>query len=519
MQKFLLILTLSLWVFSFSCKKNGGTAPPVEPPVVNKDSLRLAKAISNYKVETMPSAPTQLDLVADSAYLYSKEIYLWNTALQSKWGDSSLLEIGYNKFNPRQYKGADMIETADNVMKALRALNTAPGKNNDIFSRATSKEEADGVQTGVEGDYGFFVKAAYINATDIKWFITYTYKDSPAGKAGVKRGWILNKINGATLDYSDPSIAILNDLLFGNNTSATLEFIKGDGTKQTSVLTKTSYQANSVLLDSVYTLNTGKKVAYFVFNSFFGAPSRQELVTSFNKFINASITELIVDLRNNLGGSTDTQDMLANIIAPPAANGKVMYQYEWSKLLQVGNFPLISKRFGWASNSFTLENNTIRFNKQGMGSLNLPRVIFITTNNSASASELLINNLRPVMNVQIIGSTTRGKPVGFFPIDLFNKVSFYTVSFRTINSAGSGDYYTGLVPDKAANDGVNLDWGNPNDPCLKQAMNYIETGSYLSVDAGGNTVARSVYQGAGSLSNKLDEKKFSGMFMEPGKKR
>ncbi len=518
MQKILLIGSLLIMVFTVSCKKNNGgvTPPPVTPPVINKDSLRLANAINNYKVEALPSAPTQLDLTADSAYLFSKEVYLWNTKYQSLWGDSSLVEIKYDKFNPRQYKGADLIETADNVMMALRPLS---GTNIDRFSFATSKEESDGIQTGQAGDYGFWVKAAYINATDIKWFVTYTYKDSPAGKAGVTRGWILNKINGTLLDYSDTSFDILNGLLFGNASSASLEFLKGDGSPQTLLLTKAEYQANSVLLDSVFTLNSGKKVGYLVFNSFFGLPSRQELVTSFNKFINSAITELIVDLRNNLGGSTETQDMLANIIAPQNSTGKVMYQYEFNPLMQNDKFPLLKARFGWSNGSFALVNNTTKFNKTGMGSLNLSQVFFITTSNSASASELLINNLRTVMNVRTIGSTTRGKPVGYFPIELFNKVAFYAASFRTINAAGSSDYYTGIKPDKEAGDGVNLNWGNPNDPCLKQALNYISTGSYIAADPGGNTVGRSVYQGEGSLSNKLDGKRFSGMFIEPGKKR
>ena len=81
------------------------------------------------------------------------------------------------------------------------------------------------------------------------------------------------------------------------------------------------------------------------------------------------------------------------------------------------------------------------------------------------------------MDVKLIGDTTYGKPVGFFPIPIFN-YDIYPISFKTVNSAGNADYYTGFAPDKLVSDGVNKNWGDVNEPSLAAALRYISTGSF-----------------------------------------
>src|SRR5690606_1589090 len=137
-----------------------------------------------------------------------------------------------------------------------------------------------------------------------------------------------------------------------------------------------------------------KKVGYLVFNQFFGQPSRNELGVAFSYFQSNAIDELVVDLRYNPGGSVETQDTLANLIAPSAADDQVMYQYIFNSTLQNNQHQLIRKRLGYG-NIFQAANNSIRYEKAG--TLNLPRVFFIVSGSSASASELLINNLKPYM--------------------------------------------------------------------------------------------------------------------------
>ncbi|MEO6915847.1 MAG: S41 family peptidase, partial [Chitinophagaceae bacterium] len=338
---------------------------------------------------------TRLDLLRDSVYLYTKEVYLWNTLLP-----------GYAQFNPRQYSGATEIASATNVMNGVRALQPL-----DRFSFVTSTAAAAGLQTGEDVDLGFLIKPASIDRAypidSVYWFVNYVYASSPAGKAGVQRGMMLSKINTTKLDYSNATVAVLNDIFYGATTSASFQFIKADGTALGPItLTKASYVANSVLYRTVLT-SGAKKVGYVVFNQFFAEPSRKELGDVFTYFSSQGITDLVVDLRYNGGGSTGTQDTLANLIAPLSANNKTMYQYLYNETLQKNEHQLIKKSLGYG-NIFSSAGNTQVFKKAG--SLNLSRVFFIVTGSTASASELLINNLKPYMNVQIIGDTTYGKP-------------------------------------------------------------------------------------------------------------
>ena len=470
------ILSAFILLLVISCKKNNDDAP--SHPTGNG---------------------TQEELLMDSVYLYSKEVYFWNDLIPS-----------YEEFKPRQYKGSGELASAQNVMAAIR-----DHQPKDRFSFVTTLEESQAIQTGEDKDYGFFVKAASIDLEEptdsIYWFVTYVYDQSTAGAAGVERGWIVNKINGTQLGYDEPSANILNNTFFGNGANASFEFLKPDSTTATVSLSKTSFQANSVLHKEV--INTGgKKVGYLVFNQFFGQPSRNELGDAFTFFQSQGINDLVVDLRYNPGGSTETQDTLANLIAPQAANGQRMYAYEFNQQLQQGNFPLLKRKPGFQNVSFTEDVNSIDFEKAG--SLNLTRVFFIVTGSTASASELLMNNLKPYMEVKLVGDTTYGKPVGFFPIPVFN-YALYPISFRTINSAGQADYYDGFAPDKVANDGVNKNWGDVTEPSLSATLNYIATGSFGRPAVNKAAQLRmDAQQALKPMQTQLESKKFIGMYKE-----
>src|SRR6185436_5548680 len=123
-------------------------------------------------------------------------------------------------------------------------------------------------------------------------------------------------------------------------------------------------------------------VGYMVFNSFLGDTVEvyNEFQRIFNKFNSQGVTDVAVDLRYNGGGYVSVQQKLANYLAPTTASGGVM-------MSQVFNDHYAS----W--------NETSNFNK--LGPLNVARVFFIVSNNTASASELLINNMKPYMDVKL----------------------------------------------------------------------------------------------------------------------
>jgi C-terminal processing protease CtpA/Prc len=440
---------------------------------------------------------SKTDLLKDSVYLYSKEVYLWQDMIPA-----------ISAFQPRSYTGSTDLQAAQNVMNGIRKYQPL-----DRFSFVTTHEASDGLQTGADTDFGFFIQAASIDKVDpidsVYWFVNYVYANSNAGTQGVQRGWYITKINNAPIGYDNTSVNTLNNVFFGNTNGASFEFKKPDCNTDALNLTKTSFVANSVLYKNVIT-SGAKKVGYFVFNQFFGQPSRAELAQVFNYFQSQGINELVVDLRYNLGGSVETQDTLANLIAPTSANNQTMYSYIFNQTLQNNQHTLIRNKLGYG-NWFTAAANTVKYQKAG--TLNLSRVFFIVGGNTASASELLINNLKPYMDVKLVGDSTYGKPVGFFPIPIFD-YDIYPISFKTVNSAGSADYYNGFAPDKFTSDGVNKNWGDQTEPSLAAALRYINTGSFARYATDNDELKIRAMRQMNPVNQKLSDNKFSGMFIE-----
>jgi len=166
---------------------------------------------------------------------------------------------------------------------------------------------------------------------------------------------------------------------------------------------------------------------------------------------------LIVDIRYNGGGSGNIATYLASYIAPVAAQGQVFYQ-------KIHN------------------NNWVNMNKASVFStkplnIDLPRVLFITTGQSLSASELLINGLKPYMDVYVIGEPSGGKPVGMYQFD-FGYYAFFPVTFRSANANGEGDYFNGLPVDVNAEDDLSRQFGDTLCPNIAQVLYFIENGAF-----------------------------------------
>ena len=128
-------------------------------------------------------------------------------------------------------------------------------------------------------------------------------------------------------------------------------------------------------------------------------------------------------------------------------------------------------------------NESFRFVKTG-SPLGLSRVVFITTRSSASASEVVINSLKPYITVSLVGDTTHGKPVGMnlwgypFPTQS-NQNPNYTyvfapITFEYVNSLDQGGFYDGMVPDVKASDDITHDWGDINETSLAAALSVLE---------------------------------------------
>jgi hypothetical protein len=139
-----------------------------------------------------------------------------------------------------------------------------------------------------------------------------------------------------------------------------------------------------------------------------------------------------------------------------------------------------------------------------LSSVNVDKIFFIVSDNTASASELLMNALKPFVSETLVGPSTHtyGKPVGFFPIPVSDWYIF-PVSFKTVNKDGNGDYFNGFTIDHSVADGVDKNWGDRNESCLNSVLTYIQTGVFGVVQGNVNI--------SGSTANqKINKKAFKG---------
>ena len=236
--------------------------------------------------------------------------------------------------------------------------------------------------------------------------ITYTYADSPARIAGLKRGDVIRSVDGQelTLDnYAD----LLTEKIYDFPGTVTLGMLEGNNVQLSAV---------EMYTDPVHVVKTldvgGKKMGYLHFTNFTWEASR-ELVEAFRQLKADGIEELVLDLRYNSGGYSQTAQVLGSLIAPPSAvQSKAVFNKEMHNS-RMSQSMSEETRF---SSSFTLEGigttlNTLEANP------GVKHLWVITTGHSASASESLICGLYPYMDVTLVGSTTYGKFCGGYLIE------------------------------------------------------------------------------------------------------
>jgi C-terminal processing protease CtpA/Prc len=295
--------------------------------------------------------------------------------------------------------------------------------------------------------------------------IAQIYNNSPLYSLGVRRGWIVKKLNGTDL----ARIFIANDAtaysnLIGSSTAGitnTFLFQTPAGKDSTIISTKAAFTLNTVIAADTLHLKSGI-TGHLVFDEFI-PPSNQELQSAFTYFSQNNIKDLIVDLRYNGGGDIS---VLANMASYVAGAAKF-------------NSTFLTLTF---NDKNSVSNRSYKFNSVS-SPLNISRLVVITTRGTASASEDFINGLKPSFDVKTIGDTTNGKPVGMvgfaYPLNQPTYL-FWPITFSLVNSAGQGDFYKGFAPAKYVADDVTHDWSDRKEACLKESIYYLENGNVSS---------------------------------------
>ncbi|HLN20444.1 MAG TPA: S41 family peptidase [Bacteroidales bacterium] len=402
MKKILVFLAMLL-VFISSCKKDN-------------------------QQEDKPSAFTP-QMGRDTLYYLMQDIYYWYKQMP---------QVNKDDYN--------------DPYKLLEAMRYKPA---DRFSFVADYDEYHAEMNGTFVGHGIRIG---VDANK-KARIAMIYDKSPLYAAGVRRGWIINSVNGSDIGalLASGNREQYNVVLGASKEGVTNQFVftKPDGSTLSLSSTKTTFQTNTVLLADTLHLNTGV-TGHLVYESFI-QPSTTELSKAFSYFKENNVKDLILDLRYNPGGLVNIAQTLASYIGGNRLSGTNMAKLEHNdKLTQYNrSFPFVTTSY----------------------SLDLPRVVVITTRGTASASEFIINGLRPHVTVVTVGDTTYGKPVGFYEWDAGEKYVFAPTAFKIVNSLGQGEYYFGIAPNKLAPDDITHDFNDRKESSLKEAIYYLEHGN------------------------------------------
>ncbi|WP_144892948.1 S41 family peptidase [Flavobacterium tiangeerense] len=411
------------------------------------------------------AAPATLE-IQDFVWKGMNQYYLWTDEVanldETRFADQASLNNFLKDF-----------DSPENLFAALRV-----DANKDKFSWIVDDYlELEGQFQGTTNNNGveFGLSRKSTGSSEIFGFVRYIIPGSNAATKDIKRGDVFTAVNGTPLTVSN-----YQSLLFGANNDYTLNMADISGgafvtNGKNIALTKTVLTENPILVNKVIISGT-HKIGYLMYNAF-TANFDTKLNEAFGTLKAQGITELVLDLRYNGGGSVQTATRLASMITGQFT-GKVFAKQQWNKEIN---------DYFEAENPDALYNYfTDKIGSAAINSLNLTKVYILTSASSASASELVINGLEPHINVIQIGDVTVGKNVG--SVTLYDSPGFGSdnrnpkhryamqpIVLKIVNSVGFGDYQNGLQPDFLQKETISTMGvlGDENEPLLKTAIAKI----------------------------------------------
>jgi len=334
---------------------------------------------------------------------------------------------------------------------------------------------------GISETMGFdFMLARVGTSGDVFGFVRYVYKGSPAEKAGIKRGDLFMKVDGTQLTVDNYQTQLFTKVTY----TLSMASISGNTISlngKTVTMTAIQMQENPIQLDTVMQVGA-YKVGYLVYNGF-NSDFDIALNSVFKKFKDAGINNLILDLRYNGGGSVETAIYLASMIHGTSTS-EIFLKSQYNTNLQ--NY-FIGKYGASSLNDYFTDSiaKTTTTDAIAINTLNLNKLYVLTSDNTASASEALINGLKPYMQIFNVGINTAGKYVGSMTLKDWdenmvvnpnNKWAMQPIVVKIANVNGISDFVNGLTPDYLVEEDIAnlLPFGNPNETLLRVALNEIQ---------------------------------------------
>ncbi|MCI1720458.1 MAG: S41 family peptidase [Bacteroidales bacterium] len=394
------------------------------------------------------SSSSTTDLAKAKNYLYSimSSIYYWSSSIPSVNADSY----------------SDIFEYFDALCVS-----------NDRWSWMMDAAEYNSMETGTYSIYGGKFCQPYEYYGDYGIYMGLVYDNSPLAAQGVTRGWQLTKLDGVAVNTLIAA-GTFNSTL--DKASLTFTYKDLNGTEHTFTTSKASVQTSSVPKSAIFTqadypsLPSTAKVGYVLYTTF-NSSMESQITNTLKNFKSSGITDLIVDLRYNGGGDLNVCKDIAGLLVPAAGNGKIFLQLKHNSKYS----------------SYDTQNTSQYKFSRSTNSLDLSRIYFITGSGTASASESLMNGLKPFLTVKQVGDTTYGKPNGMYVYSYPDNSAgtssleyvFLPICFYCVNSEGGGYFDNGIVPDNYRYDDLYHDFGVKED-LIAACLYNIATGSYPS---------------------------------------
>ena len=482
------VLCLVAWLLLSSCGGGGGggsafggggssTNQNVWTQGVFKPSADFAAQCAaprsgNDPLTKKPYPDTQGSTISENNWLrsWTNELYLWYDQVTD--------------IDPSQYSTANYF----NEMKTFQTDAAGAPKDKFHFTNATSTWETLST-SDVEPGYG--VQWAFVaNTPPRELVVAYTIPNTPATSANLARGAQILTVDGADLVNANDQTSIntlnagISPATVGETHTFTVRDL-GSSTTRTVTLTSQNVTENPVPLVTTLQSSSGT-VGYMVFDDQ-QATAESGLINGINQLKAAGITDLVLDIRYNGGGYLDIASELAYMIAGPVpTTGQTFYTQQFN-----AKNPSTNPVTGVALSPLGFHTQTQGFSTtsgQPLPTLNLGRVFVLTGPSTCSASEAVMNGLQGV-TVQVIqiGTTTCGKPYGFYPQDNCG-TTYFSIEFRGINAQGFGNYPDGFSPTNSVNaantallpgcqvaDDFTHALGDPTEARLAAALGYRST--------------------------------------------
>ena len=328
----------------------------------------------------------------------------------------------------------------------------------DVWSYAQSQVSYDRFfGDGKTLGYGLMVAGREVEGhPDAPLYARYIEPGSPASNAGLVRGDQILTINGVSSAnvIAANNYDALSPTQSGQPLTLTVRSAAGD---RTVAMSAAIYSIVPVVNTSVITTPLGRTMGYVMVTDML-TQALNPLDAAFAQFKAAGVQDVAIDLRYNGGGLVSVASSLASYPAGARTSGSVFASLLYNDKRQA-------------------ENQDFRFNSYA-NALGLSRVYVLTGPRTCSASEQVINGLKPFVEVVAVGEdATCGKPVGFLPqADSCGSV-YSVVNFESVNSVNQGRYFDGFAPTCQVYEDFTKPLGSTTEPLLAITRNLADGGA------------------------------------------